>query len=1132
MEKELLNSIQVQEFLTDYEENSTIELLEEGGKEENELFQIAEARGILLKGSRDLAGFKTIYTFADKANGNKARLPKKILLKALPGIVGKPVDIDHQRNRVIGYYIDYKYIVKEELVIAYGIIFKSNFAEEWKTCQQLFKDGKLTSSYEIWCPKSKRHYLADGTYELTEQEVAGGAILFKTKPAFADAHVLEMAKVNDEDLEFANKNWHPCSEMIVCGETICRKCGKCENGIEEAKLLGQPVNPQLPSPIKISGKNDVGTKPDEVPEFRVSDKQKPDDKDVVGQKPRYIPPHSIASKDGEVACPHCGYVGIPQKKVIGDATNTYIRQGCLKCGGLLDNISTPFSAVKCANCSYIIDKPFITTSKEISCPECKAILNDKGETKYPPQHIDFKMSCPSCSSRNWRILKSDKKNADIKCMSCNKAYKIEYQEDPKATVMSNMHFLHVGTVPCAQCGHRVSYAGTSKNRKYEVSCGECNLKFSHDITNEMIRRIGSINEMTDADYETKYGQPSDLQDISQPRKNFDPTPINKTDKYMPSNASFKVISKEEFNKASLIEFIYKINETTDVVLEGKIITSDGSNYTLEVAGYEGIFIVNEKELISTADELIDKSAKTVEIEGEQKMEKKDVKVTTPAEIESPVEASLDDSYEEGFEVAKKLTSEARNALSDKDFAVVIHKDGKTIRKYPIKDQAHVRNALSRLGQDAPKAGLKALGVSPESVRAKVLRKAKDLGMHEMLKREDADICATHKDSYDTDIMEDKGAEKVAQKLIKSYDRTLFEQDKNDKEKKMAEEEEKKESVVEEKKEEKENIDKADKPTVPPTPGDDAEKQAEKLRLEADLKSGKPDMQRDKADLKTGKPDMNRELADLKSGKPDMQRDLANKEDPANKDLTGREKPTVNDVKITVNPETTADLKTPVADEKHTNVADLKKPVANEKHPELADLKKPVADEKHTDVADLKGGKPDMNRNIADLKGGKPDMNRNIADLKSGKPDMQRNIAEYKGYDAPTTDDNAEKLAEKLAMAKSCIARHLASLKKAHKKIQESKRMSKANLELASFYKENGEEISKRQKEVGLEIAGKISDRDILDNSKFADLKLEKANLNVSNVVGSKSAQVEDGDHNKELRAEIDAKAFGRVPRKS
>jgi len=42
---------------------------------------------------------------------------------------------------------------------------------------------------------------------------------------------------------------------------------------------------------------------------------------------------------------------------------------------------------------------------------------------------------------------------------------------------------------------------------------------------------------------------------------------------------------------------------------------------------------------------------------------------------------------------KKLTSQAREKLSDDNFALVYEVDGKKVRKYPIHDKAHVRNAL-------------------------------------------------------------------------------------------------------------------------------------------------------------------------------------------------------------------------------------------------------------------------------------------------------------------------------------------------------------------------------------------------------------------------------------------------------
>jgi len=45
-----------------------------------------------------------------------------------------------------------------------------------------------------------------------------------------------------------------------------------------------------------------------------------------------------------------------------------------------------------------------------------------------------------------------------------------------------------------------------------------------------------------------------------------------------------------------------------------------------------------------------------------------------------------------------LTASAENKLSDDDFALVETKDGKKVRKYPIHDKAHVRNALARAAQ--------------------------------------------------------------------------------------------------------------------------------------------------------------------------------------------------------------------------------------------------------------------------------------------------------------------------------------------------------------------------------------------------------------------------------------------------
>ena len=91
-----------------------------------------------------------------------------------------------------------------------------------------------------------------------------------------------------------------------------------------------------------------------------------------------------------------------------------------------------------------------------------------------------------------------------------------------------------------------------------------------------------------------------------------------------------------------------------------------------------------------------------------------------------------------LEDAKKLSYKDRQNIKDDLFAVV--KDVKNkitgkprkIRMFPIADPAHVRNALARLPQATET--LKKLGISPESVKTKILKRARELKMTDLLKR--------------------------------------------------------------------------------------------------------------------------------------------------------------------------------------------------------------------------------------------------------------------------------------------------------------------------------------------------------------------------------------------------------------
>lgn len=148
---------------------------------------------------------------------------------------------------------------------------------------------------------------------------------------------------------------------------------------------------------------------------------------------------------------------------------------------------------------------------------------------------------------------------------------------------------------------------------------------------------------------------------------------------------------------------------------------------------------------------------------EVKNEVPTIEVVVPVVDETPAEdttvADVDDAeaieQEELLEVSKTLKAEDRNTMSNKDFAVVkTVKDKKTggtrtIRKYPIKDKAHVQNALARLNQKPSRDGLRKLGVSPETVINKVKAAGHKMGMEVA----DMDKCCTYSSEMEKAEME-------------------------------------------------------------------------------------------------------------------------------------------------------------------------------------------------------------------------------------------------------------------------------------------------------------------------------------------------------------------------------------------
>lgn len=406
---EKMHKHDLQEFLQSYRDTSETIILSEA-KQKNELLEIAKKKGIIVKDSMDLAVFKTVYTFAEKANDNKEMTRKNELLKALPTLIGKPINIDHIRRYIVGYYIDYRYVEKQNKVIAYGIFFKNAFDKEWGQVQKLFKSKKLATSHEIWSNKKKDEILPDGTVVLHQLQMAGGAILLKTIPAFKDAKVLSMSAEDQRVINRVKENLENMienkSEDYQLVYACTRKDGLCKLGEEDKELhVAETV-------IKTdTGKTLTDTGIPQVPQGNVTK---------------------------AIVCSHCGCSF--EKELIMDNVNEI---DCPNCFAVLDNegkMKFPPQILKfsltCPDCKSrnnwrTLD--FNDNKASVRCKNCAkeyelSFKEESGQVKLI-QGMTFlrsgSVACLQCGISNPYYVHSSSKIIAIKCKKCGMKFTIE-----------------------------------------------------------------------------------------------------------------------------------------------------------------------------------------------------------------------------------------------------------------------------------------------------------------------------------------------------------------------------------------------------------------------------------------------------------------------------------------------------------------------------------------------------------------------------------------------------------------------------------------------------------------------------------------------------------------------------------
>ncbi len=453
----ILTNWEVQEFLKDFEISSEISFLVEG-REKAELEKVAEARGMSIKNSRDLAIFKTIYAFTDKSNSNGAILPKKELLKVLPQIIGKPVNINHDRQIVVGHYIDYKFVKKSNKVMAYGVFYKSYFPDEFKQAKTLLNKGKLSSSFEIWSPDNKRENIGGGKYKLHKMEIAGGALIYEDKdnvPAFKDAKVLQMARKEIPELVYASK--YNNNNIITADKDYFR-----DSVEENLKKLNKEKKQKLE---------------DSKPEVK---KEEPKTKEIA---PKLDPKKEVVVPKVEEPVKE---VKVEEPKEVKETSKP------------TEEPKVENNKIKCSNCNEEfehVDLPDVKIATTVDCPKCRAILKRDGTMIYPPQIIDFKVSCPSCKMGQWLLKARNEKEAQVIC-SCKKEYILTFAKEKSTEMLDKLQFPYQGSTNCPQCNKWIYYEGISGVTSRNINCPKCSLNFSFDITKmKRSKKIEKISEV-------------------------------------------------------------------------------------------------------------------------------------------------------------------------------------------------------------------------------------------------------------------------------------------------------------------------------------------------------------------------------------------------------------------------------------------------------------------------------------------------------------------------------------------------------------------------------------------------------------------------------------------------------------
>lgn len=455
----MLKNTCVEIFLQDVKKNSEVIILEQASKERKELIEIARKRGIIItKDDKDLGVVKGIYCFTDLKNENNQQVPTDEIIKALPGIVGKAMDVDHLREQIVGFFIGYDFIMKEKKAIAYAVFFKSNFPKLWEKINKLHGKKKLSFSFELWADKNKRKILDNGVEELHSISVAGGALVLEegdTRPAFPEAKILNLAMedykktIDNKYLVYASQ--HKDDEIITCKNGICttNKINKAETiAPEKTSEETKPITENIPT-IKCQNCEE-----NIVVSFPQNEIKCPKCKAILDMNGKMLfPPQNI---DFNIICPACK---INNWRILSSTDNkTKVRCSC--------------------------EKEYELTFKTVTEKE----TNDK-DFFNESMLFDCKISCIQCGKKIDRLLNSTVKSKSITCPDCGITFIINSKDSKKIKRIESIVEIEKSSVKGGKDNMKISKEIAEKVKAEEIAKAE-----KEKATKEVVKKDKKVKE--------------------------------------------------------------------------------------------------------------------------------------------------------------------------------------------------------------------------------------------------------------------------------------------------------------------------------------------------------------------------------------------------------------------------------------------------------------------------------------------------------------------------------------------------------------------------------------------------------------------------------------------------------------